>query len=260
MISMARRKMKRVYAILIVLVFSLGFLLGLQWNRTSITYINETRPIHTISYDPLDPYTNSTTSMIMIPAVDQEGEGVTTVLYVQVLRGTGRILANIDRLLFWTDTQNSIRTARSVASEITGKNLSDYDIVYTIETEATTVEGPSAGTALAIATIAALEGKKINGSVMITGAINHDGTIGPVGGVLPKAMAAKEAGSQLFLVPLLHSSQVTYRTKRYCEDIGISQICTTERIPEKVTVAEEAGIRVIEVESVEEALEYFLIE
>jgi len=252
-------KRTKILAVLILLFFVLGFLFGFQFNRTTVTIYNETKPIQKIVYTPFDDAANSSFSTISIPAVDQDGDGLTTILTVQVVPGSGRVLANIDRLLFWTDTQNSIRTSRSVAAEVTGMNLSEYDIIYTIETNATSVEGPSAGTALTIATIAALERKEIDNTVLITGAINHDGTIGPVGEILQKAIAAKEAGYRLFLVPLMHSEQITYQTKKFCEPVGPSQICTTERIPNKISIAEETGIEIVEVQDIQEALEYFLV-
>lgn len=202
---------------------------------------------------------NASYASIMVPAVTQDGTGVTTVLDVQVMEGHGRTLANIDKILFWTDTQNSIRTASSVAEGITGANLSDYDIVYTIKANATVIEGGSAGAALTVATVAALQDRQLNTSVMITGTINHDGTIGPVSEILAKAEAAKASGAGLLLVPLAQSSQITYESERYCEQIGWSQICTVEQIPKRVDVSEQAGIAVIEVQDMEEALEYFLV-
>lgn len=247
--------------ILIVFSFISGYFVG-GANETTVIYQNETRTSSVITYVPYGilnmTHPNSSYASITIPAVEDEGEGVTTVLTVQVVPGNGRILANIDKLLFWTDTQNSIRTSSKVASDITGIDISKYDIIYTIETNATSVEGPSAGAPLAIATIAALTGQKLDPMVMITGAINHDGTIGPVGHVLAKAKLAKEIGMKKLLVPLLHSQEITYKTNKYCEQIGASQICTTEKVPEKVDVSEEAGIEVAEVEDIEEALSYFL--
>jgi uncharacterized protein len=242
-------------------IFAAGYCVG-NMNGTITIYQNDTRSVKIIdynSYSPINPsYSNMSYSSIVIPAVDEEGNGLTTLLAVQVLPGEGRILTNIDRLLFWTDTQNSIRTSSKVASNITGMNISSYDIIYTILTNATSVEGPSAGAALTVATIAAFEKKPLNPKVMITGSVNHDGTIGPVGQILPKAKAAKEAGAELLLVPLLNSQEVIYETRKYCEQIGISQICTTEKIPKKVNISDEAGIKVVEVQSIEEALRYFL--
>lgn len=192
-----------------------------------------------------------------LPAVDADGKGVNTILTIEVTPGTGRTLTDIDNLLFWADTQHSIRIARRVAENITGKRMEDYDIVYTIEANASLIGGPSAGAALAVATIAALEGRKLKDNVMITGSINRDGSIGPVSSVLEKAKAAKEAGVELFLVPLLQSRDVIYETTENCEVFGASQICTTETKPRKVEVEKESGIEIVEVASVQDAMEYF---
>ncbi len=246
----------RILALIIGLIIG-AYLGGFLSSQT--IYIYEQYPYIYKPYAGLESDSNVSHASVMVPAVTQDGKGVATILDVQVVNGYGRTLTNIDRLLFWTDTQNSIRTARSVAEEITGANLSEYDIIYTIKANATVIEGASAGAALTVATVAALENKEINTSVMMTGIINHDGTIGPVGEILAKARAAKSVGAELLIVPLTQSSQVTYESKKYCEQIGWSQICTIEQIPKKVDISEEAGIGVVEVRTVEEALEYFLI-
>jgi len=199
----------------------------------------------------------STRVEMKIPAVDSEGEGVNTVLTVEASPGTGRTLTDIDNLLFWADTQHSIRIARRVAENITKKRVDDYDIVYTIEANASLIGGPSAGAALVIATIAALEGRELRDDVMITGGINHDGTISPVSAILEKAKAARSAGATLFLVPLLQSRDVVYEESEHCEVFGYSEICTTETRPRKIDVSKEAGIEVREVETVEDAMGYF---
>lgn len=244
-------------------VFSIGYYIG-NMNETIIIYRNETRTVGVINYVPYVPinssYSNVSFSSIAVPAVDEEGNELTTVLTVQIIPGDGRVLASIDKLLFWVDTQNSIRTSSKVASNITDVNLSKYDIIYTIEADATSVEGPSAGAALAIATIAAIQKRKLDPKVMITGTINHDGTIGPVGQILLKAKAAKGAGAKLLLVPLMQSQEITYETRKYCEQIGSAQICTTENIPKNVNISEEVGIDVKEVKDINEALKYFFTE
>ncbi|OGJ22215.1 hypothetical protein A3K73_06470 [Candidatus Pacearchaeota archaeon RBG_13_36_9] len=200
----------------------------------------------------------STRIKMYLPAVDAEGNGTNTILTVEVTPGSGRTLTDIDNLLFWADTQHSIRIARRVAENMTGKKVERYDIVYTIEApNASLIGGPSAGAALAIATIAALEGRELNDKVMITGGINHDGTISPVSAILEKAQAAKKTGATLFLVPLLQSRDVVYEESEHCEVFGSSEICTTETRPKKVDVAKETGIEVVEVETVEDAMGYF---
>jgi len=200
---------------------------------------------------------NSTFVSMKLPAVDAQGKGVSTTLNVEAVKGRGRTLVDIDNLLFWADTQHSIRMARLVADNFTNISVDNYDLVYNIKANASVIGGPSAGAAITIATIFALKGEKPRKDVMITGTINHDGSIGPVSAILEKAKASKEAGAKLFLVPLLQSRDVIYETKKHCERFGFTEICTQETIPKKIDVSEETGIKVIEVANIEEALEYF---
>jgi len=202
---------------------------------------------------------NVSVSRIYVPAVDKDGNGVVTVIIVEAMQGYGRTLVDINDLLYWADTQSSIRTAREVAQDVTGINVSSYDLIYHIYANASVVGGPSAGSAITIATIAALTNKTLNKNVSITGTINHDGTLGPIGDALAKAKAAKQAGIKTFIVPLTQSKDVMYETKKYCKNYGLGEFCVNERIPKKVEVGSEAGINIIEVENIKEAMKYFLL-
>lgn len=195
--------------------------------------------------------------VLKVPAVDDDGNGIATTLIVQSMSGEGRVLTNINQLLFWVDTQHSIQTAKSVAEKITKVDTSRIDLIYTIDTNASVIEGQSAGAALAVATVTVLSNRTLNPEVMITGTINEDGTIGPVGAVTAKAQAAKEAGAKLFLVPEGQSIRVTYVPKRTCEKIGQINYCTTEYVPKPTEPVSEAGIKVQEVSTINEALKYF---
>jgi uncharacterized protein len=196
---------------------------------------------------------------IKIPALDNKGRGVSTKLKVQAMPGSGRVLINIDNLLFWIDTQNSIQIAKSVAQDLTKVDLSSIDLIYTIEANASIIEGPSAGAAITIATIAAIENKSVNESVMITGSINPDGSIGQVGGILAKAKASKDIGAQLFLVPKGQGTQVNYIPEEKCEKIGPLTYCTITYKEESIDISEKVGIRVVEVDNIQDALKYILI-
>jgi len=195
---------------------------------------------------------------IKVPAVDNEGNGVVTWLAVDVIPGEGRTLVNINQLLFWVDTQYSIQTAKWVAENYTKMNLSDVDIVYAIDTEASLVEGPSAGAALTVATVAALRNQTLDESIMITGTIKPDGMIGPVGGIIEKAKASKDVGATTFLVPEGQSVEISYNKERECEKIGPILYCTTDYVPEYTNVEDEVGIEIEEVSTLGEALKYFL--
>ena len=202
--------------------------------------------------------TNGTLIELKVPAIDTNGKGVTTILSVESVKGSGKTLVDIENLLFWADTQQSIRMARYVAGNITGKNLDNYDLIYSVKIKnASLIGGPSAGAAITIATIFALEGKKPKENVVITGTINHDGSIGPVSEIIEKAKAAKKSGAELFLVPISQSYDVGYESTEHCQKFGTTEICSNETRLKKINVSEEAGIKVIEVENINQALQYF---
>jgi PDZ domain-containing protein len=67
----------------------------------------------------------------------------------------------------------------------------------------TPVGGPSAGLAFTLAIIDDLTPGDLTGGadVAVTGTINSDGTVGPVGGTGQKAAAVRAQGYDVFLVP-----------------------------------------------------------
>ena len=263
-------KKKAAMVSMVAAAFILGFFYGnfavpqtviiQNITNTLFTDISEAKvSMEPLSYENIMNANISSFAAVRIPAVDKDEKGVITVMTVQVVPGSGRILTNIDKLLFWVDTQNSIRKATVVAENVTGLDISKYDIIYTIQANASVIGGPSAGAAITLATIAALQNKSIDDSVMITGSINHDGTIGPVGGIFEKAVISKEVGAVTLLVPLTQSTQVTYKTRQYCEKIGWMDFCTTETYPVKLDIEKDAGIHVEEIMTIEEAMGYMLV-
>lgn len=224
--------------------------------------LEEVKEIERIEVAPVEfiikqPLPNATQVIMNLPAVDNQGKGVMTLLVIEAIPGSGRTLVDIDNLLFWADTQHSIRIAKNVAANLSGVNIDNYDFIYNIYANASVIGGESAGAAITIATMAVLLDKKPREDVVITGTINHDGTIGPVQAILPKAEVAKAINATILLVPLLQSQEIVYEEREHCERFGPTEVCTIERIPKKVDIKEEIGIEVIEVESIQEALKYF---
>ncbi len=190
-------------------------------------------------------------------AVSSSGGGEVIPLEVEVRPGNGKILANIDNLVFWIDTQESIRIARDVAANITGRDPKTFDVVYSLKSNASIVGGPSAGAAFTIATIAALLNISLNSSVVITGTINPDGSIGPVGGILEKAEAAKEAGAKLMLVPKGEGKVVRLVPIEKCIKRPDFIFCETTYKKKLIDISKKVGIKVIEVSNIYEAMKYF---
>lgn len=143
------------------------------------------------------------TVTIRAPAVAmQNGSYVGTVseMVVGISEGDGSIYVETWPLSE-IDTQASARIAVSVAGELTGMDVQAHNFYYSIVSEAPVIGGPSAGGILTVATVACLNGWDMDQDVMMTGMINPDGSIGPVGGIYEKAKAAHEYGITTFLVP-----------------------------------------------------------
>ena len=199
-------------------------------------------------------------SIIRVPAVDENGQGVITEIQVKVQPGTGNVLANIENIFFLADTQGSIKAAKKVAQDITGLDLSSHDLIYTVRANASVIEGPSAGAAITVATIAALEGKALHPEVMITGTIRPDGSIGRVGQVEEKALAAKAAGADIFLIPAgttLSEQGFEYKRALECRVVDGIELCETRYV--KQESGNGFGIEIKEVSTIEEALKYLVV-
>ncbi len=147
------------------------------------------------------------------------GEGAVGKVNVEIRPGKGRVLVNTNPFVE-PDTQYSADTAARYAAEFTGKSIADRDVIFSFESSGELVGGPSAGAAMAIATIAALTGREPNASVAMTGAIDSDGRIGFIGGLIEKSDAAAGDGVKLFLVPEGQQKLQYYREKQEQETQG----------------------------------------
>ncbi|MHB0980971.1 MAG: S16 family serine protease [Thermoleophilia bacterium] len=126
-------------------------------------------------------------------------------------------------------------SAALAASNLLSVDLSDYKITYEV---AGRIDGPSAGAILTVATLAALLGDDVLPDVTMTGTINPDYTVGPVGGIPHKVEAAVKAGKTRLLIPTGQRMDID------------------ENLDEWVDVVElgaESGVEVIEVGDIFEA-------
>ncbi len=82
------------------------------------------------------------------------------------------------------------------------QNAEDFDFPVDIEIDAGSIGGPSAGLAFALDIVDEL-GDDVDGgrTIVATGELTLDGDVLPIGGVQQKAIGAREAGADLFLVP-----------------------------------------------------------
>ena len=202
---------------------------------------------------------------VYAPAVAQTEngyEGVISTITVTIQdNGSGRVF--VDTLpLTQVDMQGSARLAVKVAGAfIKNDNNSDmdpdrYDYFFVIRTSAPVIGGPSAGAVMTLATVALLENWTIDKNLVMTGMINPDGSIGPIGGIPYKVDAANSVGATRFLLP---KGQMTYTetvTETSTEN-GWTQIITkpvTRNISEYAM--DNYGMEVFEVEDINEVLLY----
>lgn len=192
-----------------------------------------------------------------IPAIDAKGAGVVGTLFTTVKPGTGRILVNVDNVLSQIDTQFSSRTAVAAAANYMKTDASSIDVIFNLRVNATTVEGPSAGSAMAASVVLALRGISPDGSIMMTGTIEDDGSVGNVGAIQEKALAAKDAGAEIFIIPKGQSTKTSSRKNRSCETIGQFRICNIRYVPESVNFSSSFGITVVEAGTLGEIMEFY---
>ncbi|UCD04476.1 MAG: hypothetical protein JSW73_02485 [Candidatus Woesearchaeota archaeon] len=194
------------------------------------------------------------------PAINTRGEGMLLDLEVAIMPGSGRLLTDIENLLFWVDTQKSIKTAKIVAEKVSGIDTSNMDISYTLRAAGNTsaVGGGSAGAILALSTIAVLKNKQLNYSIIVTGSIDENGTIGQVGGIESKIEVAKKSGATLFLIPKGQGITEVTKSMKECEDIGSTEICEISYKRIKSTpLGEKLNITIKEISNISEAMEYY---
>jgi uncharacterized protein len=147
---------------------------------------------------------------VYAPAVASTESGyvgvISTVTVTIQSNGSGRVF--VDTLpLTEVDMQGSARLAVKVASalvkndENSDVDPSEFDYFFVVRTSSPVIGGPSAGGIMTVATISLLEGWEMDNRTVMTGMINPDGSIGPIGGIPQKIDAAYSVGANHFLIP-----------------------------------------------------------
>ena len=87
-----------------------------------------------------------------------------------------------------------------------------FDFPFEIDIKTGNVGGPSAGLMMALNVYNNLIPEDITNSMIVagTGTIEIDGSVGPVGGIKQKIIAAKRAGAELILVPVANFEEAKH--------------------------------------------------
>jgi uncharacterized protein len=198
------------------------------------------------------------TTSLYVAAVGQRADGsLTGILSVLTLAATypgkGDVFVRAQPLAE-VDMQGAARLAVAAAGEFTGRDAAVWDYHFTITTGSSIIGGPSAGGAMAVAAIAVLMNWTLAPDVAMTGMVNPDLSIGPVGGILHKAEAVAGAGVRTFLIPAGERVQYTTVT-RPAPNGGVEQ--RQEAIDVAAHADREWGLRVVEAEDLYDAIPHF---
>jgi uncharacterized protein len=203
---------------------------------------------------------------VYAPAVGESQSGyigvISTITVTIQSQGSGRVF--VDTLpLAQIDMQGSARLAVKVASSYVlndvncSINPSSYDYFFVIRTNSPIIGGPSAGAIMTAAVISLLEDWNMDEKTVMTGMINPDGSIGPIGGIPQKIDAANSVGANRFLIP---EGQETY-TEQIIETINTpwgTQIVThNEQRYVSDYARDNYGIEVIEAEDIDDVMLYY---
>lgn len=128
--------------------------------------------------------------------------------------------------------------AAAVATLLNGAPLSGVRVDYDVNGR---IDGPSAGALMTVGLLSLMRGDKIKPGITMTGTINPDGTVGPVGGIPYKVDGAKQAHAKTMLIPL--------GQRNSADDSG--------KLVDVVDIGDQKGVHVKEVADVYEAYKAF---
>lgn len=121
--------------------------------------------------------------------------------------------------------KDSVFNAAAVIRGLSGEDINNYDIHVNV-VGGGQIDGPSAGMAILLAIMSAVQKRPIRQDVAITGEISIQGKVKPVGGIVEKIYGAKQAGMRLALVPQDNARDIP----RDLQDIQVIPVGSVEEV------------------------------
>ncbi|MGE3619894.1 MAG: PDZ domain-containing protein [Acidimicrobiia bacterium] len=116
--------------------------------------------------------------------------------------------------------------SRAVVGIVPREQVAQVDLPFDVAVDSGDVGGPSAGLAFTLAIVDHLSPGDLTGGlkVAVTGTMSLDGVVGPVGGAVQKAVAVRDAGYDLFLVPSAEYDAVQAKVGRSVEVVAVDTL------------------------------------
>jgi len=147
---------------------------------------------------------------------------IESTVYPAKEKGTGSIRFNETA---GSMAKDSVFNAASVIRKVTNKDIKDYNIHVNV-VGGGNIDGPSAGVAITMCIISALEEKPIRQDVAITGEVSLRGKVKPVGGIFEKIYGARRKGINLVIIPKDNEKEIPDGLK----DITVKTVSSVEEV------------------------------
>ncbi|MFN2449842.1 MAG: Lon family ATP-dependent protease [Candidatus Baltobacteraceae bacterium] len=118
--------------------------------------------------------------------------------------------------------KDSVFNAAAVLRSATGLDTANYDLHINV-IGGGNIDGPSAGLAIFLALYSALTKKPLPQDVAITGELSIQGKVRPVGGIVEKLYAARQAGMRAILLPKENMNEID-RTLAGIDVVSITSV------------------------------------
>jgi len=119
-----------------------------------------------------------------------------------------------------TMAKDSVFNAASVIRKIAGIDVANYDVHVNV-IGGGQIDGPSAGLAVVLAMLSAIQRRPLRQDVAVTGEVSIQGKIKQVGGIAEKIYGARQAGMRKIVVPEENHQDVPADVK------GIDVVCAS---------------------------------
>ncbi len=133
--------------------------------------------------------------------------------------------------------RGSVENVLTTLHQCFGIETRDFDIHVNFP-GGVPIDGPSAGIGIAAAIYSAIKNVPVDNKVAMTGELSIRGSVKPVGGVVAKVEAAKQAGARRVLIP-----RENYQSMfKHLEGIEVITVDTMEDVVKHALVSEEVSV------------------
>lgn len=167
---------------------------------------------------------------IEVTAYENKGKGRINITGIAEEESTGDRVRSIKRKSM---AKGSVENVLTVLKQM-GVYTEDYDIHVNFP-GGIPIDGPSAGISMATAIYSAIYGLKVDNKLAMTGELSIHGYVKPIGGVVAKVEAAKQAGAKRVIIPKENYQAIFKKLE------GIEVICvgTLQQVFDLAFVKEE---------------------